>query len=241
MGATSVITSVGAGDRFLPYLDRMETSLREHGWEGDLILYRNEYPPGSPTHQELHYGFKYYAVAEAKRRGYKQVLWLDAAIYAVGPVHLLFERIGVDGYLITEEGNILGHWISDQALVHFGVSRDDAMMLRLMGGCTIGLDFQWEVANKFFEGWGGLAQTRLFISAHSKAQPDRMRSLLVSDLDESLIISEDPRCHGHRSDEACLSLLARTLLMRQTRLGDLLVSQSALPWATVVLKGGYDL
>jgi len=180
----------------------------------------DSFPPGSPEHREIHYAFKYYAVRWAKEQGHRFVAWLDSACQAVASPDLLFDRIADYGHCIITGGDVLGEWISDQALAHFGYSREKAFSMLLTGGCVVGLDFDNPRSVEFFNQWGALAQTKLFVSAHSKYAPDRMRSLLVSDHDENLVVSDDPRVKGHRSDEACFALLIDRLGMRDTKLGE---------------------
>lgn len=147
-------------------------------------------------------------------------MWLDAGAYAVAPFESIWNHITEHGVYVVAGKEPLGEWISDQALEYFGTSRDYAMNLGLCGGAIVGLDFNNVNAIRFYEKWGELAQnTKLFISAHSKWAPDRMKSLWVSDHDEQLIVSSDPRFKGHRSDEACFSLMLRDLGVAPVGLG----------------------
>lgn len=229
---TRCIVSCAYSDdgRYVKYARRLEESLRAHGYKGAFKCWTESFPPESPTHRETHYAFKVYAVKWALSQGHTSIAWLDSACHAIADVEPLWTRIESEGHYIITGGDVLGEWISDQALAYFKVTRDEAMTLKLTGGCVVGLDFTKPVARAFYDQWMQLAQTKLFISAHSAYAPDKMKSLLVSDHDEKLIVSEDPRVKGHRSDEACFALQMRQHGMSDVKLGT---------WAQI-FKTGYE-
>lgn len=198
----------------------MEKSLDKFDPATKRIVYRDCWPPGSPSHSDLAYAFKYWAVKAAFDLGCRYVMWLDAGSCAVGPVKPFWDRIERDGYILVEGEDCLGTWISDEAVAHFNQTRDHAMTLKLPGGCLIGLDRENATAMKFFEWWGKLAkETKLFMCCHTEQtkKDGVLRSIMVRDGDPKSgqsIISLDPRVKGHRSDEACFGLMMDALGMR---------------------------
>lgn len=199
--------SEGRGQYYAEFADRMEASLDCWAPGIDRIIFRDGWPPGSPSHSEHHYAFKYFAVAEALRRGYRQILWLDAGSQALAPLDAAWVALDREGVLLVAGADTLGHWISDDALAHFGMTRDWAMGVRLSGGCFVGVDLDSPKGAEFFLEWGRLAtHTRLFVCTTSReAELKRvMRSVPQSTTPASL----DPRVQGHRSDEACFSVMA---------------------------------
>jgi hypothetical protein len=202
--------------RYATYADRLERSLDEFGPDADRVIWRKDWPTGSPTHQESNYAFKYYAVKDAFDKGYRYVLWLDAGVQAVAPIAPIWERAVSSGYALLRGGDPLWKWISDYALEHFGYRRDDIRGLGLFGGCMIGLDRESAVAMEFFRRWGEIVKDkRLMMGAHriQSNVGNTMRSILLSDADLSPI-STDATVEGHRSDEACFSLVADKLGMQ---------------------------
>lgn len=211
-----------ADARYKGFCDRFEASLDEFGPDADRIVYRNEFPPGSPQHLEMHYAFKFYAVQEAFRRGYRYVMWLDAGSCAIAPIEPLWETIRDLGYALAWGGDDLSPWISDYAVKHFGYSRDQIQKIKLMCGCLIGLDKENPTAMQFYEEWRKICLIpRLMFGVFTKKFQDVhgvMRSIMVSYADES-VISEDPSVAGHRSDEACFSLIVDKLGMKPLTYG----------------------
>lgn len=170
----------------------------------DVLAWTEAWPPGSPSHEEAPYAFKLHAFAEARRRGAPLALWLDAPVVAAGDPAPVFERIERDGHLFVTSGDRLGNWIGDAALEAFGLPRDAAMELPLLNGTFIGLDLRrgdWldamlEAAAK------GLLRGPYFTP---NAPPEARARKPGKSIGEA---SRDPRCWGHRHDEAIGSLLA---------------------------------
>lgn len=195
---------------YATYADRLERSLDEFGIEADRIIWRREWPTGAPPHQGNNYAFKYYAVKDAFDKGYRYVMWMDSGVQALAPIEGLWERTRTLGYALLRGGSPLWKWISDYALEKFGYTRDRVMEMTLFGGCMIGLDRENPVAMEFFRQWGEIVKdTRLMMGAHriESNAAGVMRSIMLSDADLSQI-STDERVEGHRSDEACFTLIA---------------------------------
>lgn len=191
------------------YADRLERSLDEFGKGISRIIWRNEWPTGSPPHGPMPYAFKYYAVMDAFAKGYTTVMWLDAGTQAIAPIQPLWDRIASHGYVLLRGGDPLGKWISDYALERYGYTRDRVSNLNLAGGCLVGLERDHPKAQEFILAWSEVVKDRkLLMGANRKHREigGVMRSLMLSDMDES-VISTDPTVEGHRSDESCFSLI----------------------------------
>ena len=208
--------SEGRPGYYEKYADRLEASLDRHALGIDRIIWRNGWPPGSPSHSKVHYAFKYWAMLDAFKKGYQYAIWLDAGTELIAPIKPLTDKVEHDGHVLLSGGDPLGKWISDAALARFEVSRDKAMTMKLAGGCLVGLDLRFGHSNFFFSEWGQLAREgKLFMCHHTEQSLQDggiMRSILRSDGDNT-VISTDPRVEGHRSDEACFSLMMDKLGM----------------------------
>lgn len=196
---TRLILNVATGP-YVPLQKRLLDSLRGSA----ALAWTEGWPPGSPSHAEAPYAFKLHAFAEARRRGASSALWLDAPVVAAGDPAPAFERIEREGHLLVTSGDKLGNWIGDAALDALGLTRDAAMGLPLLNGTFIGLDLRrgdWldamlEAAAK------GLLKGPYF-TEHAPAEARaRKPGKSIGDA------SRDPRCWGHRHDEAIGSALA---------------------------------
>jgi hypothetical protein len=178
---------------------RLVKSLQDVGYTGDKIFWRDQYPPGSPTHQQVPYAFKIYALLEARRQGYEVVLWLDASIWAIKNIEPVFRHIEERGHLFEVAGQWLGWYVTDAFLAKNGLSRDAAMTIPMFTAGFTGLDLRQPKAIEFLEKWRGMSQDGV--------------SFLGPWNNHDCACSQDPRCKGHRHDMSAASLLAHRMGM----------------------------
>ena len=208
-----------ATDRYVPLQERLARSLAAEGYRDALLAWRDGLPPGSPAQRESPYAFKLYAIREAARRGYRSVLWLDAPCVAVRPVDPVFDRIEREGHLLVAGDEKVGNWASDTCLEEFSLSRDEAMGLKLMNGTFIGLDLEAPRSREWLDGLFKACEKGLFKGPYlSDHAPPSVRALKPGK--PVGFVSKDPRCWGHRHDEAVGSCLAARLGMGFGHLND---------------------
>ena len=199
MANNRLILNVATGP-YVPLQRRLLDSLRG----ADVLSWTDAWPPKSPSHAETPYAFKLHALAEARRRGATAALWLDAPVVAHGRPEAVFDRIERDGHLFVTSGERLGTWIGDAALEALGLSRDEALELPLLNGTFIGLDLRrgaW--LDEMLEAAAAGLLNGPYFTEHAPAEA-RARKPGKS-IGEA---SRDPRCWGHRHDEAIGSALA---------------------------------
>jgi hypothetical protein len=199
------ILSVATGP-YLPLQERLLASLRAVGW-ADVAAWTSEFPPGSRGHEEVPYGFKLRAFREAERRGATSLLWLDSPVVAAKPPGPVFDRLESEGHLFTTSGERIGNWANDVCLDAFEISRDRAMDLPLLNGTFIGLDLKKAAARAWLDEMEKAAARGLFAGPYfTPAAPAEARARKPG---RSVgPASSDPRCWGHRHDEAVGSCLA---------------------------------
>lgn len=213
------IVNVATG-RYIALQERLVRSLAEVNYRHGLLAWRDGLPPGCPSHDQSPYAFKVYALREAQRRGYRSVLWLDAPCVAVAPPDPLFDRIEREGHLFVTEGEKIGNWASDACLEEYSLARDEAMSLPLLIGTFIGLDLGKPRSREWLDALFRACEKGLFrgpyLSDHAPPhllarKPEKPRGF----------VSADPRCWGHRHDEAVGSCLAFRLGLRIGRAGEI--------------------
>src|SRR3990172_6257064 len=80
---------------------RLESSLDKFAPDTKRNIWRSACPPGSPSHSQLHYAFKYWAVNHEVQNGHQYVMWLDAGTEVLASLGPLWERIERDGYVLV--------------------------------------------------------------------------------------------------------------------------------------------
>lgn len=192
------ILSVATGQWYPAGQQRCFDSLEERGEPATRLFWRDQYPPGSPTHEEAPYAFKPYAFKRAHELGFHVAVWLDASCWAIRSLTTLWGRLEAAGYYLEPDGHWTGEWISDRALDLLGYDRDEALRVPLIEGKCIGLDFRDETAREFLHDWLDAADRGGF------------QGRWTNDTGSE---SGDVRCRGHRHDIACGSLIADSLGM----------------------------
>jgi hypothetical protein len=217
--AKRCILNVATG-AYVPQQARLMRSLAATAWSGGVMTWKDELPAGSPGHEVAPSGFKLYAIGEALRKGYTSVLWLDAPCVVAAPLDPVFEKIEREGHGFVSGKERLGNWTSDACLEAFGMSRDQAMTLALLNGAFIGLDLEHARTREWYRRIVQQCEQGLFQGAAltEHAPPDVRARNVDKDTGH---LSDDPRCWGHRHDEAVGSCLGHLLGMDFTPKGEL--------------------
>lgn len=219
------------------YVQRMERTFTEYGCADELLIWDQHWPPNSPEHRACNYAFKTHAVDYARWRGFRYVLWFDASCYAIKSIEPLWQRLERDGHILIEDDHALGRWSSDKSLAEFGVTRDEAMGVKLMSGTCWGLDLSLSRNNVFLDRLLSYAVPEHFNGTHQSRLPSLREHPRPGS--EGAKVSSDERCWGHRSDEVYMALLAKELGMK-THSGVEFVGGMTVTEAACV-RSGYDL
>jgi hypothetical protein len=182
--------------------DRLAKSLKDFDYKGDVIFFNYFEQVGSKTHLEVPYQFKVYAIEKARKMGYDIVLYCDASLYAIKDVMPVIYYIIEKGYLLEYCGFRAGQFSTDLCLNEFGLTRDDAMNIKLYSAGFTGLNFKNELAIKFFEKWFHFAKEEITFKGDWN--------------NNSKQCSQDDRCLGHRHDQTTASIIAHQLGMEIT-------------------------
>lgn len=191
-----IVSFANKNGNYIKGLVRLGESLRNN-FNGEFIGFINEYSLGCPPHSVMPYGFKIYAIQKAIDAGFDQVLWLDSSCYAIKKIQPIFDIIEQEGFIFQEAGHMLGTWTNDVTLKHFGISRDEAMKIRMIGNAGfLGLNMRNAQAKQFFIRWKQAYQEGVFSGSWSNNNNTE---------------SKDERCKGHRHDMSCSSALVHVM------------------------------
>ena len=182
--------------------DRLRESLIQQGYQGDVILFNDFNQVGSKVHLEVPYQFKVYAIQKVREMGYDIVLYCDASLYAIREVMPVINHIIEKGYLMEYCGFSAGQFSTDLCLNDFNLTRNEAMSIPLHSAGFTGLNFQNELATKFFDKWFQSAKEEITFKGDWN--------------NNSKQCSQDERCLGHRHDQTTASIIAHQLEMERT-------------------------
>lgn len=189
---------------FVPGQHRLRKSLEKLGWGDRLRFWTDSWPEGFPGHDRVPWGFKYYAMKEARQAGADIVLWLDTSIVAIRPLRGLFQKIRKRGYFLWGSAGIpMGQWCSDAVLERWKLPREVSMGIEELAASVIGIDFRHRKGRALYEElFHWIDEGYVFRGA-----PD---SVPLSDIwvNANQCISQDNRVLGHRHDQTVLSYCA---------------------------------
>lgn len=162
-----VFICTGVNGWYAAGVERLERSLIYHGSAADLLLWKGEYPPGSPSHNENPYAFKIYGFREAIRRGYKIMCHLDSSFWAIKNPDPLFDIINDHGNFGFRSGYNCAQTCPDNLLAAVGISRDEAQQIPETATGIVGINIDNPDGKKVFEYWSEFCDNGLFINSRT--------------------------------------------------------------------------
>lgn len=106
--------NVSTGQYILGH-DRLKVTLAQHAPDTMFISWRDQLPPGSPSHREVPYAFKAYALEYAESLGFTQLLWADASIVPIRSLEPIWEQAAEHGAWVSDNGWSSADWCADAA------------------------------------------------------------------------------------------------------------------------------
>lgn len=173
MSATNkcIVSLATKNSRYVDGLARLSSSLRDNADGIDFLGFIHEHSVGAPLHTENNYAFKVYAIQKAIDAGYNQILWLDCSVWAVAPVHLIFDIIEQQGYWVEGAGCWLGDYTNDKTLAYYGITRDEQIPMIQSG--FMGFDLSQSYGQRVFWQFDSACKNGLFNGEWSNHRHDQ--------------------------------------------------------------------
>lgn len=172
-------------------------------------LWYDDLPDGCPSHRESQYAFKIHAMQRAISAGFRHILWMDTAFQPVAPIEAVWQKIANFGWHVVDQGDKLGRWATDRALELYPMARNAAMEVPLVYSGIVGLDVRSPAGRAIWTAWRSLCEVGAFIGPHFNVPGQEEWQEVGSKWKAHC--SYDPRCVGHRHDEAALSFVLHAL------------------------------
>lgn len=172
-------------------------------------------------------------IAHIKHAGYyyKQILWLDCSITAIGSLEKVWRYIEKNGVYLYQSGASCAETCNDNCLKTYGITRDQAALIPECASNVVGINLEHETGKKFFDLWIG--------SLENDSNIGEKWPSVTQKLGESL----DARFKYHRQDQSTASLSAWKAGVKLEREGHFVVrhenfSTTKSKDTCLVLKGG---
>ena len=190
-----IVTFANNEERYIKGLERQKQSIKAVNFDGDHLAFTTYEEIGSPSHEDVPYAFKAYAIKKAIELGYDLILWVDSPVYAIKPLDKIFDHIEKEGYLLFDNiGFTIGDFTSDKCLDLMGMTRDEAFSKQMIMACVMGLNVKKTFPLYAFFNYLELAKDQ----GHYEGDWNN----------NNLQVSSDPRVKGHRHDQSVMSILA---------------------------------
>lgn len=196
---------------------RLAASLKRQGYDGETLLFTG-YPPGSPTHQEVPYAFKYYAMQIAFDKGADLVLWLDSSVVAIKPVAMLWHTLNKNGILLFRNRGCQCHaWTAKSTLDKMNCSLQEAKQAEQVFGGVVGYSKHNAQAMSVFMKMQELSKDGISFQGMGG--------------------SPDPQFVAHRHDQSCLSIIVHRRKLPKQEPGYLKYSRDVNADTVLELRG----
>lgn len=121
-------------------------------------------PDGCPSHEEVPYAFKAFALKQVADSGdYDLLLWADASIIpGPAPLEKLWERLEKVGHWVSKNGYRNSEWTARSALQYLGVTEEENHNIEHVVATTFGLNLQHPIGRTFLDEYYRLANTEAF-------------------------------------------------------------------------------
>ena len=174
---------------------RLYESIKRFNPQMHFCQFKNHQIIGAPAHKDKPYAFKYFAILEGFRRGFKNVLWLDASTWKINNGLRVFEQIEENGYFFQDSGFSLGQWSSDEFLRYWMYTREYALKINMIQGGIFGFNHEWDKKGFMIPALCQMGQDTACLDG--------------AWTNERHQVSSDERCKGHRHDMCLTTALVK--------------------------------
>lgn len=203
-----VISTVAYGGWYRKGLARMIERFDAVSPGFELQAWLNVLPPGTPRVTKdgidyTGYAAKPWALKYAMDSGADVALLIDCSVYPIRHIQPLIDLIWQTGYYLAPAGFTIGEWTNDEMLREFSLDRDRALTIPDVASGIVG--FRCKLAARVaVDEWCDSTRRASFCDPHSNSMAaDKKHHYRNVGL-----VSNDPRCSGHRQDQSALSLIA---------------------------------
>ena len=173
--------------------ERLRQSLINVGFAGSYFSFKDYKSIDSPSHSEIPYAFKPYAIKKVKDLGYDIVIWIDSAVYPTKKFDHFVKHIEENGHAFFDNiGFAIRDHTSDKCLEYFNMTDEESWKHPMIMACLMGFNFNNETTCKIFKEY--------YEAANEQAYGGDW-------INNDLQVSTNPKVKGHRHDQSVMSII----------------------------------
>lgn len=154
--ADRVVVNVATGAHYQKGQARLLGAFRAIG--ETCALWR-ELPESWPSHADVPYAFKAFALKAAADVGYRLLLWADACIVPAGLLSRIWEHAMEHGVWMSRNGYWNSEWTAESAYADLGVTREENQRIPHVVATAFALDLEHPKGAEFLAEYFRLAST----------------------------------------------------------------------------------
>lgn len=193
------LVSFANNQRYAKGLIRLRQSFLDKGYDGDFAFYHSEKSLGCPTHKDIPYAFKAWAMKKGVDEGYDILIWADSSMQLVAPFERVLQKILDEGHILPLNGWTSGEWCADTALEPLGITREESFTIPHIMACLMAFDCRLERNREFLRQYYERASDGITFKGAWKNTNQE--------------VSKNPRVLGHRHDQTAASVIGYKLGM----------------------------
>jgi len=190
-----------ANNSYFELIKRQEIEFKNH-LNCDYFHFSNFEQIDSPSHSDIPYAFKPYAIKKVKDMGYDIVLWADSPVYPVKKLENIFNILNDKKILLVDNvGWSIASYTNDNCLELLNFSREEAEKTKMVMACFMSFDFTNELTNKLFDEYYYHATTGAYNGEWSNHRHDQsVISILAVKYGVELIHPKGIICYANEKD-----------------------------------------
>lgn len=137
---TIIVTFAKGNPRYIHAARAQEESLRAKGYNGAFRCYDLENQLGCPSHKDVPYAFKAFAIKKAFDEGYDNIIWLDSVIQAVAPIDKLLAHVEETGFVFFDNYTYtIGSYCNQNCKEVYDITEEELQAPMIMA-CVMGFN-----------------------------------------------------------------------------------------------------
>ena len=174
-----IVNYLSFQSRYLQWIRRLEKGIKRVRYTGDILFRQGGWPNLAEGDLPLifkPYAFKIAMMREAKRLGYRFVLWVDSSMIPIASFEPLFTHLEEKQFVFHTSPRTFSYFCTSEFVKALGVTKEEEESVKLCRTGVFGVDLAHPLAREFLDLW---YQYTLIEGASQTEAPEAMIVSLI--------------------------------------------------------------